>query len=59
MAINLKVEVRKGNLNKALSIFKKTVRNSGILQEYKDNQYYTKPTTKRREAAKRARRKKN
>jgi len=46
------VEVRNGNLNKAISIFKKKVSRSGILYEYRENQEYTKPSAKRREAHK-------
>lgn len=48
MAVNLSVKVKKGNLNKALSIFKKETKKSGIINEYRNNQYYEKPTTKRR-----------
>jgi len=44
------VEVRNGNFEKALSIFKKKVRRSGILQEYKENQEFKKPSTVKREA---------
>lgn len=48
------VDVRNGNLNKALSIFKKKVSRSGILRQYMDNQEYVKPSKKRQEAKKRA-----
>ena len=39
------VKVRKGDINRALKIFKRAVMNSGHIFEYKDRQEYTKPTT--------------
>lgn len=42
------VKVRKGDINRALKIFKRAVMNSGHIFEYKDRQEYTKPTTIRR-----------
>ena len=42
------VEVRNGDLSKALKVFKKKVESSGHIQELKDRREYTKPTTKRR-----------
>ncbi len=42
------VEVRKGDINQALKIFKKKVLQSNHLNELKDRKEYTKPTTKRR-----------
>lgn len=56
MATNLKIKVRKGDLNRALKIFKKKVNEYGILQEYKERQEYIKPSAKKREAKKRAKR---
>jgi|AntRauTorckE6833_2_1112554.scaffolds.fasta_scaffold01090_6 small subunit ribosomal protein S21 len=44
------------NLEKALSIFKNKVQRAGILDEYKDNQFYTKPSEARRERLKKAKR---
>lgn len=44
------VEVRNGDFNKALRLFKKKVANSGIIQEVRDREYYEKPTTKRKRA---------
>ena len=44
----VKVEVRKGDLNQALKIFKKRVNASGHIDELKERKEYTKPTTKRR-----------
>ena len=46
----LYVEVRNGDVMKALRIFKKKVQEEGILQEYKERQQYTKPSEKRRKA---------
>jgi ribosomal protein S21 len=42
------VKVRKGDINRALKIFKRAVMDSGHIFEYKDRQEYTKPTTVRR-----------
>ena len=44
----LKVPVVKGNLNKALKIFKKKFRNTQVLKELRERQYYTKRSLKRR-----------
>ena len=44
----LKIEVKKGNLNKALKIFKKKFRDTKVLKELRDRQYYTKKSLKRR-----------
>lgn len=46
----LTVEVRNGDFNGALRRFKKKVQESGILQELRDREYYTKPTEKRKKA---------
>tara|TARA_B100000902_G_scaffold296430_1_gene283405 strand:+ start:4074 stop:4283 length:210 start_codon:yes stop_codon:yes gene_type:complete len=46
----IKVEVRKGqSVEKAISIFKKKVKQSGILMEYRDRQFYVKPSAIKRE----------
>jgi len=46
----IKVEVRKGqSVEKAISIFKKKVKQSGILMEYRDRQFYVKPSEIKRE----------
>jgi ribosomal protein S21 len=42
------VEVRKGNIQKALKIFKRRMEDSGHLQLLREKQTYTKPTTVRR-----------
>lgn len=44
----LKVEVKDGNVEKALKIFSKKVQTSGILKEYKDRGEYVKPSVKKR-----------
>ena len=44
----LKVPVIKGNLNKALKIFKKKFKSTGVVKEIRGRQQYTKKSTKRR-----------
>jgi len=53
----LSVEVRNGDVNKALRRFKKMVQEDGLLQEVREREHYEKPTTvrKRAKAAARAR----
>ena len=46
----VEVQVRNGNLEKAMRVLKKKVQKEGLLKELKDRQYYTKPSEKRREA---------
>ena len=48
----VEVQVRNGNLEKALRVLKKKVQKEGLLRELKDRQYYTKPSEKKREAKK-------
>ena len=43
-----RVQVTDGNWEKALRKLKKKITDSGILQEVKDRQEYTKPTVKRK-----------
>lgn len=50
------VDVRNGDINAAINHFEKMVRKSGILQKYRENQEYIKPSAKRREASKKAKR---
>jgi len=45
------------NLEKAIRRFKKKVEDEGILKEYKERQYYIKPSAQRREKKKNAIRK--
>lgn len=42
------VEVKKGDVNRALKIFKRRSFDSGHLQELRERQQFEKPTTKRR-----------
>ena len=44
----LKVPVIKGNLNKALKIFKKKFKSTAVVKEIRERQQYTKKSTKRR-----------
>ena len=44
-----------GNVDKALRRFKKKIQNSGLLQELRDRETYTKPTTRRKIKAGQAR----
>lgn len=46
--INLKVIVIKGNITNALRNFKNKMLKAGIINEFRDRRYYTKPTTARR-----------
>lgn len=46
----LGVEVRNGDLNKAMRIFKKKVQEAGILQEVRDREHYVKPSEQRKRA---------
>lgn len=46
----LRVEVRNGDFNGALRRFKKLVQDSGLLQELKEKQEFTKPSIKRKKA---------
>lgn len=50
--VRVGVDVRKGNVDKAISIFKKKVRESGVLQQYRENQEFKKPSTIKREKRK-------
>tara|TARA_R100000657_G_C4600903_1_gene56798 strand:+ start:271 stop:465 length:195 start_codon:yes stop_codon:yes gene_type:complete len=44
----LKVPVIKGNLNKALKLFKKKFKNTKVIKEIRERQQYTKKSTKKR-----------
>jgi small subunit ribosomal protein S21 len=46
----LTVEVRNGDFNKALRIFKKKVQEAGIIQEVRERQQYVKPSEQRAKA---------
>ena len=49
----LKIEVRNGNVEKALRVMKRKLKKEGIFQELKRRQYYQKPSEVKREAQKR------
>lgn len=42
------VEVRDGNVEKALRKFKKKIQDQGLLNELRDRETYEKPTTRRK-----------
>ena len=44
----LKVPVIKGNLNRALKVFKKKFKNTKVLKELREKQQYIKKSTKKR-----------
>ena len=44
----LKIPVKKGNLNKALKLFKKKFKNTKVIKEIRERQQYTKKSTKKR-----------
>ena len=44
----LKVLVKKGNLSKALKIFKKKFKSTGVIKELRERQQYTKKSKKRK-----------
>ena len=44
------VEVRNGDFNKALRLFKKKVQEAGIIQEVRERQQYVKPSEVRKKA---------
>ena len=50
----LKIPVIKGNINKALKIFKRKFKQTGILKEVRERKNHTKPTTKRRKQKEKA-----
>tara|TARA_B100000029_G_scaffold397174_1_gene395385 strand:- start:1810 stop:2052 length:243 start_codon:yes stop_codon:yes gene_type:complete len=50
--MSITVEVRGGNLEKAMRVLKKKVQRAGILKEYRDKQYFKKPSEIKREKAK-------
>jgi|TARA_R100001082_G_C4343876_1_gene151391 small subunit ribosomal protein S21 len=48
----LEVKVRKNNVEHALRILKRKVKDSGLLVELRERQFYTKPSDKKREQRK-------
>jgi len=49
----LYVEVKNNNVDKALSEFKKRVKNSGLLKELREREFYLKPSLVKRNRRKR------
>lgn len=54
--MSITVDVRNGNVEKAMRILKRKVQKDGIVQTLRDKQYYQKPSFKRREKIKTAKR---
>jgi len=50
-----KVTVKNNNIEYALRLLKKKVKDSGLLIELREREFYTKPSLKKREQRKRAR----
>ena len=50
----LEVKVKHNNIEKALRIFKRKVKDSGILYDLSERSYYTKPSMKKRKMKLRA-----
>ncbi len=50
--MSITVEVRHGNVEKAMRVLKKKVLKAGILREYREKQYYRKPSEIKREKKK-------
>ena len=44
----LRIPVVKGNINRALKQFKRKFRDTKVIKELREKQYYTKPSKKRR-----------
>tara|TARA_R100000084_G_C4618245_1_gene131755 strand:- start:197 stop:337 length:141 start_codon:yes stop_codon:yes gene_type:complete len=45
--MSITVEVRGGNLEKAMRVLKKKVQKAGIVKEARDRQYFMKPSEKK------------
>ena len=50
--MSITVEVRGGNLEKAMRVLKKKIQKSGLMAEVRDRRYYKKPSEIKREKAK-------
>ena len=46
------IEVRNNNVEKALRVLKKKLLKDGVMKEFRDRQYYQKPSFKKREKKK-------
>ena len=44
----LKIPVIKGNINRALKLFKRKFKQTGVLKEVRERKNYTKPSVKKR-----------
>ena len=47
--MSIKVEVRNNNVEQALRVLKRKVQKAGIIKDYRDRQYYKKPSEIKRE----------
>jgi len=54
--LSITVDVRNGNVEKAMRVLKRKVQREGLIQTLRDKQYYQKPSFKRREKMKTAKR---
>ena len=54
--MSISIEVRNGNVEKAMRILKRKVQKEGLIQTLRDKQYYQKPSFRRREKIKTAKR---
>lgn len=54
--MSITVDVRNGNVEKAMRVLKRKVQREGLIQTLRDKQYYQKPSFKRREKMKTAKR---
>ena len=50
--MSITVEVRNNNIEQAMRVLKRKVQKAGILKDYREKQYYKKPSEKRVEKAK-------
>ena len=50
--MSITVEVRGGNLEKAIRVLKKKIMKAGIIKDIRDKRYYKKPSEIKREKAK-------
>ena len=50
----LKIPVLKGNINKALKIFKRKFKQTGVLKEVRERKNYIKPSAKKRKQKEKA-----
>jgi len=50
--MSIKVEVRNNNVEQAMRVLKRKVQKAGLLKDYREKQYYKKPSEKRVERMK-------